>query len=187
MKKTVVLTVVLIMAMTGFAWAGTDAGYKEFGINGALSRVTNSENDDANNSVTVGLVFNYFFNAYFSIGGTYRVNTSRYEPENGDPTESSSQTINLRTDLLAGGPTKTVIPYIGIHGGNTSTYTERQGNSDDSSSFSYGAHGGLKMFPSERVSVNLELDYTTFEPDTDSDDTITIDTLSLFVGASFYF
>ena len=43
------------------------------------------------------------------------------------------------------------------------------------------------MFPSERVSVNLELDYTTFEPDTDSDETITIDAISLFVGASFYF
>ena len=56
-----------------------------------------------------------------------------------------------------------------------------------SSSFSYGLHGGLKMFPSERVSVHLELDYTRFEPDTDSDETITIDTMSLFVGASFYF
>jgi len=188
MKKTVVLTVVLIMAMTGFAWAGTDAGYKELGINGSLSRVTQSNSDDVNNSTSIGLVFNYFFSAYFSIGGSYRVTMSRYEPDEGDANETTFQTLGLRTDLLAGGPTKTVIPYIGLHGGNSSIYSESGGDSYDSSSFSYGLQGGLKIFPSERTSVNLELDYTTTEPEVEGDqEQFTIDAVSLFVGASFYF
>ena len=135
----------------------------------------------------MGAVFNYFFSAYFSIGATYRVNLSSTELEDGGAIETTFQTLGLRADLLAGGPTKTVIPYIGLHGGNTYIYIEYEDDSADSSSFSYGAHGGLKIFPSERVSLNLELDYTTSEPDTDSDETVSLDVLSLFVGASFYF
>jgi opacity protein-like surface antigen len=187
MKKVVLLVLVLSLVMTGFAWAGTDKGYKELGIDAALQRTTNSLDDDVNNNTTVGLIFNYYFTPFFSIGGTYRINLSRYEPEDGDATETTFQTLNLRADLLAGGPTKTVIPYIGLHGGNTSIYSESGGETFDSSSFSYGLQGGLKMFPSERVSVNLELDYTTTEPDVDVGESYTIDTLSLFVGASFYF
>lgn len=184
MKKTVVLTVVLMVAMTGFAWAGTDAGYKEIGINGSYTKFTNSENDDERDSITAGLTFNYFFSAYFSLGGSYRITGSQNKPEGGDTTESTNQNISLRADLLAGGPTKTVIPYIGVHGGNSSYKSEFT----DYSSFAYGAHGGLKMFPSERVSINLELDYTTTEPDDDYyPDGYEDHTMSLLVGASFYF
>ena len=82
----------------------------------------------------------------------------------------------------------TVIPYIGVHGGNYYQESESRGDTYDSSSFSYGLQGGLKMFPSERVSVNLELDWTTTEPEVEDDDEeITLDAVSLFVGASFYF
>ena len=187
MKKAVVLTVVLTMAMAGFAWAGTDKGYKEIGINGALSRITMSSSDDVINNLYMGVVFNYFFSAYFSIGATYRVNLTSTEMEDGETLNTTFQTLGLRAGLLGGSPTKTVIPYIGLHGGNTYIYIEYADDSGDSSSFSYGAHGGLKIFPSERVSLNLELDYTTSEPDTDSNGTVTLDILSLFVGASFYF
>jgi len=186
MKKTVVLTVVLTMVITGFAWAGTDKGYKEIGINAALSRITISDSDDALNNLYLGVVFNYFLSEKFSIGGSYRVNLSSTELDD-DALETTIQTLGLRADLLAGGPTKTVIPYIGLHGGDTFINIVFADESADSSSFSYGLHGGLKLFPSERVSVNLELDYTTFDPDTDSEETVTIDALSLFVGASFYF
>ncbi len=184
MKKTVVLTVVMIMAMMGFAWAGTDAGYKEIGINASYSRITNSEDSAESNSISAGLTFNYFFSAYFSVGGSYRITGNQNKPDDGETTESTNQYVSLRTDLLAGGPTKTVIPYIGVHGGNSSYKSENT----DYSSFAYGAHGGLKIFPSERVSVNLELDYTTTKPDTDyySDD-YEVNALGLFVGASFYF
>jgi opacity protein-like surface antigen len=188
MKKTVVLTVVLIMAMTGFAWAGTDGGYKEIGINGSYSKITNSLDDDETNYSSLGLVFNYFFSAYFSIGGNLRVDNFTVEPDGGDTYSQTSRTINLRADLLAGGPTKTVIPYIGLHGGNYFSESEQGGNKYDSSSFSYGLQGGLKIFPSERVSVNLELDYTTTDPEVDDgQEDYTQDAMSLFVGASFYF
>ena len=187
MKKTVVLTVVLIMAMTGFAWAGTDAGYKELGINGSYSNTTNSENDNEDNMISLGIVYNYFFNAYFSIGANYRISGSQYKPEVGDTRESTNQFLNLRADLLAGGPTKTVIPYIGVHGGGSFYYSESEGESTDDSTFAYGAQGGLKMFPSERVSVNLELDYTTTEREDLNDETYEVNQLSLFIGASFYF
>lgn len=188
MKKRVVLTVVLIMVMTGFAWAGTDSGDKEIGINGSYSMITNSLNDDETNYASLGFVFNYFFSAYFSIGGNLRFDNYTVEPETGDTYSNTSRTINLRADLLAGGPTKSVIPYIGLHGGNYSSESESGGNSYDSSSFSYGVQGGLKMFPSERVSINLELDYTTTDPEVeDWQEDYTQDSLSLFVGASFYF
>lgn len=188
MKRMVVLTLVLMMVMTGFTWAGTDAGYKEIGINGSYSRITNSLDDDETYYSALGIVFNYFFSAYFSVGGSFRLDNFTVEPETGDTYSSTSQTLNLRADLLAGGPTKTVIPYIGVHGGNYNSRSESGGNSYDSSSFSYGLQGGLKMFPSERVSVNLELDWTTTEPEVeDWQEEYTQDTMSLFVGASFYF
>ena len=186
MKKTIVLTVVLAMVLTGFAWAGTDKGYKEIGINAALSRITISDSDDALNNLYLGVVFNYFLSANVSLGASYRINVSSTEVDD-DSLETTFQTLGLRADLLAGGSTKSVIPYIGLHGGNTFVYIDYADDSADSSSFSYGLHGGLKIFPSERVSVNLELDYTTFDPDTDTGETVTIDALSLFVGASFYF
>ena len=188
MKKTVVLTVVLMMVMTGFAWAGTDKGYKELGITASFSRLTNSLDDDETNYGSLGLVFNYFFSAYFSIGGDLRFDSYTVDREGGDTYSNLARTINLRADLLAGGATKTVIPYIGVHGGNYYQESESGGNTYDSSSFSYGLQGGLKMFPSERVSVNLELDWTTTEPEVeDWQEEYTQDALSLFVGASFYF
>jgi opacity protein-like surface antigen len=188
MKKTVVLTVALMMAMTGFAWAGTDAGYKEIGVNGSFVNTTYSDNDDERNTASVGLIFNYYFSAYFSVGINYRLTGSRSEPETGASTESTSQLINLRTDLLLGGPTKSVIPYIGVHGGNSSYYSKTGDNDYDSSEFAYGLQGGLKMFPSERVSVNVELDYTTTERDTGfGDDTFEENEMSVLFGASFYF
>lgn len=188
MKKTVILTVVLLMIMTGLAWAGTDAGDKEIGINGSYSNLTNSEDDDTTHFISGQIIFNYFFSAYFSVGGTFRMDNFTYEPDQGDTSSTTSQTLNIRTDLLAGGPTKTVIPYIGVHGGNYTSKSESGGNTYDSSSFSYGLQGGLKMFPSERVSVNLELDYTVTEPEVEDDEEeYTLNALSLFVGASFYF
>lgn len=184
MKKKFVLTVVLILAMTGFAWAGTDAGYKELGVNGSFTQQTNSEDSSEMNQMSFGVVFNYFFSAYFSIGANYRIIGTEYNPDGGETSESATQVINLRTDLLAGGPTKTVIPYIGLHGGNVSVVS----GDYDYSSFGYGLQGGLKIFPSERVSVNLELDYTITKPDEDfAPDGYEEYGLGLFVGASFYF
>ena len=187
MKKILVLTLVLMTTMTGLALAGTDAGYKELGVNVTYSNTSYSNSSTKNNFTSFGFVFNYFFNAYWSVGADYRLSGTSTEPENGDSSISTYQTISLRTDLLAGGPTKTAIPYIGAHIGNTSTYFESGGSSDDSSTTSYGLQGGLKIFPSERVSVNLELDYTTTTQEDYYGEDYDVDTVSLFVGASFYF
>ena len=188
MKKVVLLVMVLTMMVTGFAWAGTDAGYKELGINGSYSRITNTLDNDETHFSSLGFVFNYFFSAYFSIGGTIRLDNYTVEPEDGDTYSNTGRTINLRADLLAGGPTKSVIPYIGLHGGNYYSESKFGGETDDSSSFSYGLQGGLKMFPSERVSVNVELDWTTTDPEVpEGVEEYTQDSMSLFVGASFYF
>lgn len=188
MRKSIVLTVVLMVAMTGFAWAGTDAGYKEIGVNGSFVNTTYSDNDSERNTASVGLIFNYYFSAYFSVGINYRLTGSKYDPENGSSTESTGQLINLRTDLLLGGPTKSVVPYIGVHGGNSSYYSKTNNDSYDSSEFAYGLQGGLKIFPSERVSVNVELDYTTTERDSGfNDETFEENAMSVLFGASFYF
>ena len=133
-------------------------------------------------------LWGFQISAFFSAGINYRLIGSSSDYGNGSSTESTNQIVNLRADLLAGGSTKTVIPYIGVHGGNSSYYSKSGGNSFDSSEFAYGLQGGLKMFPSERVSMNVELDYTTTERETGvGDETSEENAMSVLFGASFYF
>lgn len=188
MKKVTILVGVIMMVMTHVAFAGTEAGNKEIQVQGALSRLTNSETDSSSSTTSVQLTFNYFFTSNISIGGSWWGNSTVSDPENGDKSTTTSNFLLLRGDFYLGSATSKVMPYIGAHGGQ-SNYTYESGTSDNSGSTSaYGWHGGLKIFATENTSWNLEINATTYTPEADAGQKeIDFTNTQFLVGFSYYF
>jgi opacity protein-like surface antigen len=190
MKKTALLFLLTLILMVPSANAGTEQGAKEVQLQGSFVNSTNSENDDKTTTSTGQLTFNYFLTNWFSLGGTARISGSRtdYEDENRDDTKSSTTFWLLRGDFYLGGPTSTVVPYIGAQAGIANYSSESGGNKNSSSTSAYGGHGGLRIFPSENVSWNLELDVTSYKPDVDEgQEEVTYTDTSFLLGFSYYF
>ena len=190
MKKTIVFLVAAAMVMTGAGttMAGSEAGDKEIQIQGSVSKFTNSENDNSSTTTSVQLTFNYFFSPNISIGGTWWGNNSVTDPEDGDKSTMKNNFLLLRGDLYLGSATSKIVPYIGGHAGQSS-YTYESADSDSSGSTSaYGWHGGLKIFATENMSWNLELNTTTYTPDAeDGQKEIDLTNTQFLVGFSYYF
>jgi len=187
MKKVAILVVVIMMAITHAAFAGTEAGDKEIQVQGTVSNTTNSVNDDSTSTSTIQVSFNYFFSPNISIGGTYRGTGSKDEPESGDSSISTQTFLLARGDLYLGSATSQVMPYIGGQIGQIS-WTDERGDEEYSDSVgTYGFHGGIKIFAGENVSWNLELDRTIYEYEPDFGETIELIVDSFFAGFSYYF
>jgi opacity protein-like surface antigen len=190
-KSTQIILILLTFILTTpQAFAGTEQGTTEIQAQGSFVNTTNSENDD-NTSISMGqLSVNYFLTDWFSIGGSGRISASNtdYEDKSRDDTTISTTFLMFNSDLYLGDPLKTFIPYLGIRIGIANYQYESGDNDNSSSTASYGGHMGLKIFPSENISWNLELDMTCYTPEAEEgQDEATITDTSLLIGFSYYF
>ena len=192
MKRISLITLMIVLAMSHVAFAGMEAGNKEIQIQGAISKYTNSEDDDTSSTTSIQLTFNYFFTSNISIGGTWWGNSTVYEYESGNENESTNNFLLLRGDFYLGSATSKAVPYIGVHGGQnsyTSKSTSAYGTYEDSGSTSaVGWHGGLKIFATENTSWNFEINSTTYTPEVEPGQPEIDETTTQFLlGFSYYF
>ena len=190
MKRVLIWTAVIMMAMTGAALAGTDGGDKEIQVQGSVSTLTNSEDDTRISISTVQVIFNYFFTSNISIGGTWRGSASYMEPDpdyNRDDTISTKNFFLVRGDFYLGSATSKLMPYVGAQIGQIYYTDESGGEKNSDSTGTYGFHGGLKIFAGENTSWNLEFDRTIYSEDQDNGDTLELYIDSFFAGFSYYF
>jgi opacity protein-like surface antigen len=187
MKKMIPYVMIALLFVASSAIAGTEKGYKEIQLQGSFVNTTNSENDDSTSMAMFQGSLNYFLTDWFSLGGSARIDSSvsSYEDSSEDTTMSTVFFMG-NCDLYLGRPESSVVPYIGLRLGIVS-YTMESGDYEDSASeVSMGGHAGLKYFPMENVSCNAEFDITTYEQESDYDNT-TITNTSLLLGLSYYF
>jgi len=188
MKKVAILVVVILVAITHAAFAGMESGDKEIQVQGAVSKFTNSEDDDSSSTTSIQLTFNYFFTSNISIGGTWWGNNTVYEPEVGDKSTYTNNFLLLRGDFYLGSATSKAVPYIGVHGGQSNRTVERGDYESSGSTSAAGWHGGLKIFATENTSWNLEINSTTYTPEVEEDEEEYDETNTQFlVGFSYYF
>ena len=122
----------------------------------------------------------YFFTDHFEVNLAPII--FMIDPDEGDETTTYSVLGNAKYNFYQEG--WTVVPYLGVQAG-VSGY-EREG--DDDSAFSYGGMAGTKVFVTEDVSLNFELNYlyTQFDED-DGGNELDSTTISFFVGFAWYF
>lgn len=189
MKRLAVLGLIVLAGWAIRAQGGTAAGKSELQLQGSLSNISNSENDDQVYSAAGQLVYSYFIAPQLSIGGTARLQAQRQDPEEGDETTTSSLFLLGRADLYLTDGSAAFVPYIGGHGGVVQYKYETEDADEDSTTVAIGGHGGFKIFASEQTSWNIEGDITTYKPDVDDEDAedMTITTISVLLGFSYYF
>lgn len=169
-KKVLMLTAVMLLAIAGTSYGGTEAGMMELGVQGTFYS-TKIEKETFN--FYLGMVnFGYFFTPQIQIGlngllgGTVDGNNQTFYGGSGQFKYNFS--FNKA---------QTVVPYLGVQAGMAGT-----SNGTSESAFSYGGMGGLKFFVSEKTSFNVEGNYQrTTIANTD------INLFSISVGVSFYF
>lgn len=201
MKKLGLVALAICLSATG-SYAATEAGSTELQIAGSYQRQVISWEDDEYGSTTIAaqLTLNKFVTDAFSLGGSVRISSTADD----DWTDFAGQDVEgatSRTMFLLGrgdfylAPGANTIPYIGGHAGVIS-YTWSPGagaDEQESSVITYGVQGGLKIFSSESVSWNAELDVSLYEQEEDEDLTAlgieqpTVTVTTLFVGMSYYF
>jgi opacity protein-like surface antigen len=169
-KKVLVLAAVMLLAIAGTSYAGTEAGMMELGLQGSYNQ-TKINGDDF--KFYLGFFnFGYFFTPQIELGVMGLL---------GGNLDGDTQTIyggyaDLRYNFSYN-KAQTVVPYLGIQAGVAGT-----SNGTSESAFAYGAAGGIKFFVTERASLNLGVNWTHMKvSDTD------IDTFTGTVGLSFYF
>jgi opacity protein-like surface antigen len=169
-KKVLVLTAVMLLAIAGSSYAGTEAGMMELGLQGSYTQ-TKIDNEDF--KFYLGFFnFGYFVTPQIEVGalGLFGGNI------NGETQRIYAGSADLRYNFSYN-KAQTVVPYLGIQAGIAGT---ADGTSE--SAFAYGAVGGLKFFVTERTSLNAGLSYVRTKI-SDKD----IDTFTGTVGLSFYF
>jgi opacity protein-like surface antigen len=190
MKTSALIILLTLILIVPFANAGTEQGATEIQVQGSFTSTTNSDNDNKTTTSAGQLSINYFLTDWLSIGGSGRLSGSKTDYEDSSVSDSTNTTtfLMLNSDLYLGGPTKTFIPYVGVRLGIANTEFESGGNDNSSSTASYGGHIGLKYFPSENVSWNLEFDVTKYTPEAEEgEDEITTTNSALLLGFSYYF
>jgi len=188
MKKTATLTILMLLLFAIPVLAGTTSGDKEIQLQGSFTNTSNNQNDRTTDTLSAQVGFNYFFTSNISIGGLWRGSGSVSDDGDGNETTTTTNFLLVRADLYLGNAASKVMPYVGGQAGQAS-YTRDDGDEETSSSSgAYGFHGGLKIFPSERISWNIELDSTTYTFESEAtDDEYKSYNNSLFVGFSYYF
>lgn len=169
-KKVFLLTAVMLLAIAGTSYAGTEAGMMELGLQGSYTQ-TKIDNDDF--KFYLGYVnFGYFLTPQIQIGALGMM---------GGNIDGETQTIyagyaDLRYNFSYN-KAQTVVPYLGIQAGMAGT-----SNGTSESAFAYGGMAGIKFFVTEKASLNVGVNYVrTTIGNTD------IDTFMGTVGLSFYF
>jgi opacity protein-like surface antigen len=182
-----ILSLTLIVPI---ADAGTEQGTTEIQVQGAFTNEINNENDDKTQTSTGQLAINYFLTDWVSIGGSGRLSGSKtdYEDSSMDDSNITISFLMFNGDLYLGGPTKAFIPYVGIRLGIANSKVESGDDDNSSSTLAYGGHIGLKIFPSESISWNLEFDVAQYTPEAEEgQDEVTRTSNSLLLGFSYYF
>jgi hypothetical protein len=201
MKKLGLVALAICLSATG-SHAATEAGSTELQIAGSYQRQVIDFEGDEYGSTTIGtqLTLNKFVRDSFSLGGTLRI-TSTSEDDWTDFTGTQVEGATERLVFLLGradfylAPGANTIPYIGGHAGVISyTWSPGAGQEEDESSvITYGVQGGLKIFSSESVSWNAELDVSLYELEEDPAMTAAgiempgVTVTTLYVGMSYYF
>ena len=174
------IAVVALCFVAGVSFGAMEAGNREVQVSGSLQK---TDADWYETTTLSGqLNYNYFLSDNVSVGGTVRLSLSKDDSDN-DGDETSKQLFFLgRGDYYLAGINPDTVPYVGGHLG----IINYEYGDDSETVLTYGIHGGLKFFVSERVSWNTELDYTTYTVDTDMDDS-DVKVISLLLGMSYYF
>ncbi len=200
-----ILTLSTLGLASGTADAATEAGSTELQIAGAFQRMT-VEFDVGDETFEIGLTtmsaqfgLNKFISERLSIGGTIRVTSSVEDDidvggETVDGSESGSTFLLGRADFYLA-PEAQWVPYVGGHLGTiTDTQTSDFGDGEEtvtSTTSTYGVQGGFKIFASESVSWNLEVDISFYEFQTEDEDPDfeipTVKFTTLYAGMSYYF
>jgi len=169
-KKVLVLVAVLLLAIAGTSYAGTEAGMMELGLQGSYYQ---TKIDDEDFKFYLGM-FNvgYFLTPQIQIGALGLMGGNI----NGETQTIYSFAGDFRYNFSYD-KAQTVVPYLGIQAGFGGT-----SNGTSESAFAYGAMGGIKFFVTERASLNFGVNWVrTTIGDTD------VDMFSGTVGVSFYF
>jgi len=186
--KKILLMMMVMVATTGFIFAGTEAGMRELQIQGSFDRNGNSENDDSDYTLSGQLGLNYFLAPYMSVGGVTFISGSVSVPDEGDKTTNESVFAMLRGSLYLTRGAARVVPYLGGQGGAAFIAYQNESNDDSSVSLVYGGFAGLKLFASEKTSWNIEGSYLLYEPDVEENEgDVTYNTTALTIGFSYYF
>jgi len=169
-KKVLVLAAVMLLAIAGTSYAGTEAGMMELGLQGSY---TQTKIGDEDFKFYLGFFnFGYFITPQIEVGvmGLFGGNI------NGETERIYAGYADARYNFCYD-KAQTVVPYLGIQAGIAGS-----ANGSSESAFAYGALGGIKFFVTERASLNLGVNWAhTKIADTD------VDTFTGTIGVSFYF
>lgn len=195
MKKFVV--VMCMLAVTFFicsnaesAGAGIGQGSSELGVFGSLSHQTmnikeEGDTDKITTNVLMGVVnYGYFLTDKVQLGGTVLYMGTNSKDGGEDSLHIWGLDLVGKYHFYSKG--QSVVPYMGIQAGILNIGFKGDEYDDSSTSFSYGAMGGLKYFITENTSFNTELNYRRYKMDFE-DSKATINNLSLLIGFSVYF
>ena len=149
----VLVSILMLLASNGFS--EISAGDNEIG--GQIS-YRNHNADPGSLDATLwsaGIAYNHYLSESYSIGGTLRL-----DQVDGDALDDDVVIWGLRVrgDYYFS-TQSTTVPYVGIQLG----YVGYDTAGSDDNDFTYGAHGGVKLFVTENVAINLEAIYDIFE------------------------
>lgn len=187
-RSWLVLMVVAVLTIVPFVWAKNTYAVESMKGKGSLAaslsyqhQETSLDDSDSETDTTSFMgSLGYFFNDHLEVNFAPMIMI--VDPDEGDTYTLYSYFGNLKINFYQKG--WTAVPYVGVQAG----VTGYELGDDDDNAFSYGALGGIKLFVTEDVSLNLELNYlhTTFDADDGGDD-LDLDVTSFFVGFSWYF
>ncbi len=199
MRKILIMVLALFLGVVNYAHAGTEKGMSEVQAQGGLSFQSIENGTTVDQNTMLGQVtYNYFLIDNFSIGLNGRFNITQSESEStSGATTTKSETIYstiftmARGDIYLGGEDS--VPYIGFHVGMAYYQTEHDPggggtkSDEDGSELSYGGQAGMKIFPNENISWNIEIDYTKYDYETEAMVDLSVSNISLLLGFSYYF
>jgi len=193
MKKIFVLFIIsaIILGAIAPVWAVESLkGRGSLGAAVSIGHDSFSSDGETLQETDSGMVMGslgYFFTDHFEINYapmiTYRETTSNWsdEEEKSDST-MYSHLLNLKYNFYGKG--WKLIPYLGIQGGFAGFTSDDRSDS----AFSYGGMGGAKVFVSEDVSINLELNHIiTQYPGEDNEPDSDFASTTFLLGLTFYF
>jgi len=185
MKMLALVFAILFVSLS--ALAASMEGKSELRLDGSLQNVSTDYGDTK--SIAAQIVFNKFLTDQFSLGVAFRPTIQEEEPDEGDNSTVQNIFFLGRGDFYMATGDSQFVPYGGVHAG-VNNYSYESGGSDESSSvLTYGVQGGGKFFVDEKTSLNLELDISIYELDSESEyeDSQDVNVVTFLVGYSYYF
>ena len=185
MKMLSLVFAILFVSMS--ALAASMEGKSELRLDGSLQNIS-TDNGDVQ-TIAAQIVYNKFLSDQFSLGVAFRPTIQEESPDGGESTTVQNIFFLGRGDFYMATGDSQFVPYGGAHAG-VINYTYEKGDTDESSSvLTYGVQGGGKFFVDEKTSLNLELDISIYEMDSESEyeDSQEVNVVTFLVGYSYYF